>query len=133
MVDQEVRGALAPVVKRLEATFGTAEMREVASDGFDALYWAFRHLQGREAWAVDGAMIDRYRPPLGPGVAERFAFARKVTDAQVADARAVRERFGDRFRTLLGADGILILPAMPDVPPLLSESGDRSTSTATRP
>jgi amidase len=122
MVDQEVRGALAPIVKRLEEAFGTAEMREAASDGFEALYWAFRHLQGREAWTVDGAMIERYRPPLGPGVAERFAFARMVTDAQVAEARAVRERFGERFRTLLGEDGILILPAMPDVAPLLSES-----------
>jgi amidase len=122
MVDQEVRGALAPIIKRLEATFGPAEMREAASDGFEALYWAFRHLQGREAWAVDGALIERHRPPLGPGVAERFAFARKVTDAQVADARAVRERFGERFRTLLGEDGVLILPAMPDVAPLLRES-----------
>src|SRR4029453_666149 len=85
MVDQEVRGALAPVVKRLEEAFGTAEVREGASAGFETLYWAFRHLQSREAWAVNGALIDRYRPPLGPGVAERFAFAKKVTDAQVAD------------------------------------------------
>ena len=59
---------------------------------------------------------------IGTTIDHTFAFARKVTDAQVADARAVRERFGERFRTLLGEDGLLILPAMPDVAPLLSES-----------
>jgi len=122
MVDQAVRGALAGILQRIEAAFGPATMLEVARDGFETLYWAFRHIQGREAWAVDGPLIDRYRPPLGPGVAERFAFARTVTDAQFADGQSVRERFAEALRALLGADGILILPTMPDVAPLLSES-----------
>ena len=122
MLDQEVRGALAPIVQRMEAAFGQATMLEAARDGFEPLYWAFRHIQGREAWAVDGPMIERYRPPLGPGVAERFAFSRAVTDAQVAEGQAVRERFTQAFRQLLGADGVLILPTMPDVAPLLAES-----------
>ena len=122
MLAQEVRAALAPVVQRLEAAHGTAAMVEAADQGFEPLYWAFRHIQGREAWAVDGAMIERYRPPLGPGVAERFEFSRAVTEAQAADAQAVREKFAQRLRALLGADGVLILPTMPDVAPLLSES-----------
>jgi amidase len=28
---------------------------EVVLDGFDAMYWSFRYLQGREAWRTDGA------------------------------------------------------------------------------
>ena len=122
MVDQEVRGALAPVLARIEAGLGPAEMQEAAREGFEALYWAFRYIQGREAWQADGPLIERYRPPLGPGVRERFAFAKGVSDAQVADALEVRARFAERFTRMLGSDGVLLLPTMPDVAPLLSES-----------
>jgi amidase len=122
MVDSEVRGALAPVIQRIEGVLGRAEMREVATEGFEALYWAFRSIQGREAWAVNGAMIDRCRPPLGPGVEDRFAFAKAVTDHQVSEAQAVRASFRQRFAGLLGRDGVLLLPTMPDIAPLLTES-----------
>jgi amidase len=122
LIDQEARSVLAPVVERFEAALGVAEMREAASEGFEALYWAFRHIQGREAWRVDGPMIERYRPPLGPGVADRFAFARAVTDVQVADGEAVRDRFAERLIGLLGRDGVLLMPTMPDIAPLLSDS-----------
>jgi amidase len=124
MLDTDVRGALAPVVKSVEDLVGTAEVVEATSDGFEPLYWAFRHIQSREAWAVHGAMIERYRPPLGPGVAERFAFGKAVTDAQVAEGEATRARFRERFAGLLGADGVMLLPTMPDVAPLLSEGED---------
>ncbi len=120
MLDVEVRGALAPVVERVETALGEAALVEAAGDGFEGLYWAFRYIQGREAWLADGALIERYRPPLGPGVAERFAFAREVTDAQVAESEEVRARFAARLDGLLGADGVMLLPTMPDVAPLLA-------------
>lgn len=122
MVDMEVRGALAPVVEAIEEDFGEATLVEAASEGFEALYWAFRRIQGREAWLADGPFIERFQPPLGPGVAERFAFAREVTDAQVAEAERVRARFRERFTALVGRDGVLLLPTMPDVAPLLTDS-----------
>lgn len=122
MLDTEVRGALAPVIQRIEATLGRAEVREVVTEGFAALYWAFRHIQGREAWLTDGAMIERYQPPLGPGVAERFAFSKAVTNEQVDDSRRVKAAFRERLTALLGADGVLILPTMPDVAPLLTDN-----------
>jgi amidase len=118
----EVRGALAPAIQRLEGVLGRAEMREVAADGFEPLYWAFRHIQGREAWAVDGPMIERFQPPLGPGVAERFAFSKAVSVHQAAEAAGVRASFRERFAGLIETDGVLILPTMPDVAPLLTDS-----------
>jgi amidase len=69
-------------------------------------------------------MIERYRPPLGPGVADRFEFSKAITDAQVAEAQVVRAAFRERFSALLGSDTVLILPTMPDIAPLLSESDD---------
>jgi amidase len=132
MLDTEVRAVLAPIVSRIEATFGEAKLVEAASAGFEPLYWAFRRLQGHEAWVVDGPMIERHAPPLGPGVAERFAYAREVTAEEIADARACREQFRDRFTALLGRDGVLILPTMPDIAPLLDESEAGLDSYRTR-
>jgi amidase len=122
MLDVEVRGALAPVVKAIEGTLGEASLVEVAPEGFEPLYWAHRRLQAREAWQVHGAMIERYKPPLGPGIAERFEFARLVTDQEVAEAQEVRTRFRERFRQMIGPGAVLLLPTMPDIAPLLAET-----------
>lgn len=113
-------GALAAAA-RVQAVLGEATPVRVAPAGFDALYWAFRHLQGREAWLSHGAFIEHYAPPLGPGVAERFAFSRAVSDAQVAEAQACRAQFTSQLETLLGMRGVLLLPTMPDIAPLKTE------------
>ena len=122
MVDVEVRAVLAPVVKAIEGALGQAGLVETAPEGFEPLYWAHRRLQGREAWGSFGAMIERYRPPLGPGIADRFEFARLVTYAEVAEAEEVRERFATPFRGLIGTDAVMLLPTMPDIAPLLSRA-----------
>jgi amidase len=67
-------------------------------------------------------MIERYAPPLGPGVAERFAYSRAVTDEEFDDAVRLRSEFRAKLDDILGSDGLLILPTMPDVAPLLTES-----------
>jgi amidase len=118
----EVRATLAPLIKALEGVFGQAELIEAAPDGFEPLYWAFRRIQGREAWKVHGNLIETYRLPLGPGVAERFAFAKTVTEAEAAEAKQVRTRFATQLNGVLGGDGLLLLPTMPDVAPLVRES-----------
>ena len=106
---------------RVQAVLGAATPVRVVPESFDTLYWAFRHLQGREAWLSHGAFIERYAPPLGPGVAERFAFSRAVTDAQVAEASTCRAHFTAHLEALLGARGVLLLPTMPDIAPLKTE------------
>jgi amidase len=116
----EVVAAFAPALARVEAACGPAAGCEAVMESFDAMYWAHRRLQGREAWEVDGAYITRYAPPLGPGVAERFAWAREVTDAQVAESLALRERFRIHLTQVLGSDGVMVMPTMPDVAPLLT-------------
>ncbi len=116
----DVADALAPALARIESVLGSASDCSVALDSFAAMYWSFRYLQGREAWQTDGAFIERFRPPLGPGVAERFAWAKTVTDEQVAQSNTFRARFREHLTALLGADGVLVLPTMPDVAPLLS-------------
>jgi amidase len=106
---------------RVEAMLGAATPVTLALDSFDEMYWSFRYIQGREAWNTDGGLIRRFAPPLGPGVAERFAWSSAVTDAQVAQAPAFRSRFRAHVSALLGDDGVLLLPTMPDIAPRRSD------------
>lgn len=124
LLGQDVKDALAPAVHQVEAVLGAPETVTVATEGFTSLYWAMRYIQSREAWSVDGPMIERYHPPLGPGVADRFEFSKAVTDSQVTEAQVIRSAFRARFNALLAQNTVLILPTMPDVAPLLSESDD---------
>jgi amidase len=114
--------ALQGVADRVQGLLGPAKSTTVALESFDTMYWNFRYLQSREAWLTDGPLIERYAPPLGPGVAERFAWSREVTDAQVAAGRTFRTAFRSHLAALLGNDGVLLMPTMPDIAPLRSDS-----------
>jgi amidase len=120
LLAREVDDALAPALARVEAALGGAQACDATLDSFETMYWSFRHLQGREAWLVDGAFIERFAPPLGPGVAERFAWAKQVNDAQVVNAAHFCDKYRGHIAALLGTDGVLVMPTMPDVAPLLA-------------
>ncbi len=114
----EARDTAEAAAARVQAVLGEAKRVTVALESFDAMYWHFRRLQGRESWNTDGPLIERFAPPLGPGVAERFAWSREVTDAQVAQAQAFRSRFRAHLASVLGTGGVLLMPTMPDIAPL---------------
>ncbi len=121
MLDAPVTDALQAASTKIQSVLGeAAPVAQIALDSLDTMYWNFRYIQSREAWLTDGPLIERYAPPLGPGVAERFAWSREVTDEQVATARAFRQRFTAKLTELLGDDGVLLMPTMPDVAPLRS-------------
>jgi amidase len=113
--------ALQPVRHRTEDILGRATPVTLSPEGVDTPYWHYRYLQGYEAWQTDGGFIRRFAVPLGPGVAQRFAWCAEVTDAQATQARAFRQDFRARLTDLLGDDGVLLLPTMPDIAPLASE------------
>ena len=124
----DIWGLIAPAVlpawdgalAKVKAAYGEAAPVTVALESFEAMYWAFRYIQGREAWMTDGAFIERYAPVLGPGVKERFTWSKEVTDEQVVNAHAFRTRFRQHLASMLGSDGVLVMPTMPDVAPLRS-------------
>ena len=120
LLADEVRDAQAAPRARVESVLGRAAPVAAVLDDFDTMYWNFRYLQGREAWRSDGALIERFAPPLGPGVRDRFAWAKDVGDEQVRNATAFRGRFRSHLAALLGSDGVLLMPTMPDVAPLSS-------------
>ncbi len=117
-----VEAALHDATEDAQALWGRAQPMDVALGGFDEMYWHFRHLQGREAWRVDGAFIERMAPPLGPGVVDRFNWSKTVTDVEVAAGQAFRNRFKAHTSQLLGTDGVLLMPTMPDIAPLRTDT-----------
>jgi amidase len=121
LLGSEVRAALQPAVDRITQKLGQAQALDGFFGDFTPLYWAFRHIQGHEAWAVDGELISRLHPPLGPGVKERFEWSRQVSAEQADQARQVRRQLTERLAQLLGDDGVLLMPTMPDVAPLISQ------------
>ena len=119
LLEAAVREALNPALALVEALFGEAASAEMAPKGFERNYWAFRYIQGREAWLSDGEMIERHGLVLGPGVRDRFAWSKQVSDAQVEESVAIRDEVTTALAAMLGSDGVMVLPTMPDIAPLL--------------
>ena len=132
MLDEEVTAAQTAPLVRVQAALGQAINSQVILDDVDTLFWGFRYIQGWEAWQVNGPLIERFCPPLGPGVAERFAWSRTVTDKQLDTASAYRSRFKKHLTDLLGADGVLVMPTVPDIAPLRGDGGEKMESYRNR-
>jgi amidase len=124
LLGDEVRAAHKEPLQRIEAAAGKPQDVQVVLSSIDDMYWNFRYLQGFEAWTVDGPLITRFGPPLGPGVAERFEWSRQVTDTQYAQACNYRSQFRQHLANLLGTDGVLVLPTVPDIAPLCGQAGE---------
>jgi len=132
LLDVDVTAVQAAPLARVEAALGKAQTATVVLDDMDTMYWRFRYIQGREAWMVNGPLIERFCPPLGPGVAERFDWSRQVTDEQFTQATVYRERFKKHLADLLGTDGVLVLPTVPDIAPLKDDGGEKMESYRNR-
>ena len=106
--------ALLPAAKSL------GDITEVTlfTDGVE--YWleTFRPLQLYDLWSTLGAWGKMPERTLSPAVAERIELSSRVDPAKYAAAFVRRESLTDRLVTLLGNDGILVLPTAHDLPPL---------------
>lgn len=120
LAEAEPARQLETLVARIDRMLQPVQGVTVADGGFDALYWAFRWLQGVESWQSHGAFIEAWKPALGPGIGERFAYGRDVPAADAEKGRAVREAFRRHLGALLGRDGVLLLPTVPGPAPLLA-------------
>jgi amidase len=132
LLEADVLAAIAAPLAHVQAALGRAQTANVVLDDIDTMYWRFRYIQGREAWMVNGPLIERLCPPLGSGVAERFDWSRQVNDEQFASATVYRERFRNHLASLLGTDGVLVMPTMPDIAPLTDDSGEKMESYRNR-
>lgn len=123
-VGPEVSAALAAAVGRLKAAL--ADHRHVRVYASEPAAWSgiFRVLQGSEIWRRHGDWIEAHNPSFGPGIAERFRWARTIDPADVERLRPQREAVARRMAELLGGDALLCLPTAPGIAPKLATPPD---------
>lgn len=115
--DIPVRGigeALLPVAQSL----GNATEVTLFEEGVEFWLDTFRPLQLHDLWSTLGAWARMPGRTLSPAVAERIELSSHVDPAQLATAVIRREQLTDRLISLLGSDGVLMIPTAHDLPPL---------------
>jgi len=116
----DVAGVLSGLLERLAPRLGPALPVSLIPEGIATLYRGYRAIQGQEVWATHGAWIGTATPTFGPGVADRFAAAAKVTAAEAAAGRALRRQLQARLHPLLAGGAVLAYPTSPCAAPLLA-------------
>ncbi|HEY8260216.1 MAG TPA: amidase [Methylosinus sp.] len=119
--DEETIAAAAPAREALAQMFSPGEAT-LGEDFWSQSLRHFRNLQAYEAWGAHGGWIAAEQPRFGPGIAERFAYAAKVTASEKAEADAFRREARARVDEILTSDTLLVVPTTPFVSPLLAES-----------
>lgn len=114
--------ALAPAVRKAKAAASEVGAVTVAPEGLDAWTPVFRTTQGYEAWQAHGAWITERRPAFMPAVRDRFLAASRVTADEYRAAAAKRATIRDRVASLVGDDGMILLPTLPTVAPRLDDT-----------
>ncbi len=90
---------------------------DIAPQGLDRWFAAFRHLQALEIWGNHAAWVSENKPAFGPGVKERFAYAATLTDADRTEHQPVRDIARARVNELLGGgDAVIVMPTAPVSP-----------------
>jgi len=82
------------------------------------LYECFRQIQASEAWASQASFLSGQDRALGPGVKERFAYGRSISEATVEEARKRRREFQADFAALMRSDMVVVMPTQPSAAPL---------------
>jgi amidase len=104
--------------------FASAESVVVADEGLESWRQTYRIVSAHESWKMHGQWIDEHRSGLSSTIAERFAFAKSVTDFAAIAARKKQSEIRWRVRHLLGSDGVLVLPSAPGAAPKLNATAD---------
>lgn len=93
---------------------------------------ASRTLQGAEVWSQHGAWVQAHGHSLAPSIRERFGSISKLQPDQVLAAEAVREDARRTLADLFERHGVLVLPTVPGIAPLLTSSEEVFTATRER-
>ncbi|MBO6673527.1 MAG: amidase [Rhizobiales bacterium] len=128
-VDGTVRDALLAkavlLAERLGLHLETTVLAPHDGDLGDLEAWrgVFRVCQSAEAWQVHGPWVIAEQPDLGPGIKDRFAYARGLDADEVAQAQARREDIAAYLAGTLLPGTLLVVPGAAGVAPLKGLQG----------
>ena len=118
-VDADIAALMNDALAAMADELPKPTHQRIAPDSLEVWREAFRIIQAREVWNAYGDFVTRAKPNFGPGVAERFAAAAKVTEEEAAKARVMQERARDRIRAIAAPGTVLVLPTSPSIAPLV--------------
>jgi amidase len=104
----------------------------VAPHGFDQWRETFRTIQAFETWAIYGAWLEGHDARLGPGTAERMAYAKTVSAQSTAAAREVLDGLRTHIRGLVPAGTVLLMPTGPALAVKVTASAEELNDFRTR-
>lgn len=115
--------AFEAFLEKVQTTFGKVMELSLEAQTIDRWVETTRTIQGYEAWQAHGLMIEQFRPALGPGIRDRFAYAATLTPDAYKTALIAKETLRQEFDHIT-RDILLILPSAPGPAPLLSSSDE---------
>ncbi|THF47103.1 amidase [Allorhizobium terrae] len=123
-LDDKIDPQMAQAARAVQSRDGsTVEL--VTLDLLDDAFAAGMTIIARETLLANAHLLDA-GAPLGDDVRKRLEGARLVSDADMTAAEDVRQRFSAQVDAILDNYDVLLTPAMPIAPPLLSEARDPS-------
>jgi amidase len=130
--DADVAALLRSALADMAAALPSARSQRIAPKGLEGWRESFRIMQAGEVWRSFGEFVSKHQPQLGPGIRERMEFASKVSQAEVARARADHAQARERIRAVAQPGTVLALPTAPCVSPLVSTPAAALESFRTR-
>jgi amidase len=124
-VEVAARDCIAAAVRGAMA-HPNLEVQTITLPLMAAAYDAALTIISAENWSAYGHLADS--DALGDDVRARLRASRAVSGAQVAAAEAVRRAFQAQVDAALSGVDALVLPTMPDFPPLLDAGRDAKAS-----
>ena len=124
LLDNEARLVFRNSVDALGDCFGEVATISIAgAAGLAPWRDVFRIASAHETWRVHGAWVSAHGESLSAPIAERFAFARSVTDADAAEARRKCQELGRSVRACVETNTVLCIPTAPGPAPKLDAKG----------
>ena len=126
-VDPDLRQALTDkagqVARRLGLSLDHANLvpkkGAIAGVPGDLSAWrdVFRVCQSAEAWQAHGTWVETVHPDLGPGVKDRFAYAKGLGADEIEAAKAAREAIAAYLTQTVPAGTLVLVPGAAGVAP----------------
>ncbi|MGI9658731.1 MAG: amidase [Gaiellaceae bacterium] len=124
IADPEVESILGAASEQISKLLDGSMELDLSSRGLAEWASAWRTIQAREIWRAHGTWVDENDPPFGPGIRERFDWARTVSAEDEERARAVQSEARDELEAALAKGAVILAPSVPSVAPRRDETAD---------
>lgn len=122
-----VNTSIDACIERLIAANALPPLEEcdIPVERLDSWFTAFRVVQGWQAWQERGSWVTEHPHSLGAAIAERYAIASRITQAEAEAAKASVAESSRYFADLLQG-AIIALPATSTPAPPLSATAEQT-------